>query len=703
MNPPPAAAAPSPAPAGPAAARQVPGWLPWLFVLLLTVPFHPDWVDAEQARRALLLLLSGGLLLLRPGLPAVAGERLFWWFLAALGAAGLVNGLYHTLWPRPGELASFQPLEALYRVAHWLALLVVVWLGAGQPQRFAKPLATALLATALFGLLQRLGVANIAGYGVEREPVSTLGNLNVAAEWTTIAAAAVAVLLPRDRLGLLAVGVGSAYLVVNGSRSGLLALPIALGLLAILRRRDHGWVPLATAALGGLLGLLLALLGPTPTSTTPSGPAVADRSPSTLEVRLEIARSATRLFAESPIYGHGPGQFAVQYPRVRSAREIELSSLDRQFATEVRTAHDDWLEILVETGLAGFALFAAALFALQRATRDKARLVPLFALLLVMFVRAPILNAPAAVAALLLVATPAVAARAPRRWLRRLLGGLLVVLAIPPLVAQFAFTPVVRAAATGRPMPLAAVQTAVAWQPWEPRWRQVEAQLLVAANRLPDARKAAALTVALRPFDPQLSLLLGEVLARGTAYQEARQVAQHGLRQDPQHPELRMLLATTQALGGQPDDAVVTLATDPHPRLRPRLRGVFRDLADQAAVRGDTKAEARLRFEEHLEELLPMLGQDTTGPTDVGRLDAAGGQVRQVLASARAAERTRTDLRPYVVAALHALDVGDDAQATALGDAARKLGVPLLPWQRALLGPHLQRLQELPGWAPLLR
>ncbi len=48
---------------------RIPRWLPWAFLGLLVLPFHPYWVDFEQVRRGLLLLLAGGTLLVWPSLP----------------------------------------------------------------------------------------------------------------------------------------------------------------------------------------------------------------------------------------------------------------------------------------------------------------------------------------------------------------------------------------------------------------------------------------------------------------------------------------------------------------------------------------------------------------------------------------------------------------------------------------------------------
>ncbi|MBL8736967.1 MAG: hypothetical protein JNL12_11110, partial [Planctomycetes bacterium] len=172
-----------------------PAWPTWLLLGLLVLPFHPLWVDFEQVRRGLLLLLAGASLVLLPRLRAVRGERAALGFVGFLLLCGLVRAATDA-WLRDAKTpASFQAADAGYRLAHWLALGVLLRFGALQRTRASLPFAGVLLATSLFGLLQRLGLAEIAGYGVEREPVSTLGNLNVASEWTAVAAMVTAVLL----------------------------------------------------------------------------------------------------------------------------------------------------------------------------------------------------------------------------------------------------------------------------------------------------------------------------------------------------------------------------------------------------------------------------------------------------------------------------------------------------------------------------
>lgn len=668
----------------------LPRWLPWVFVGALVLPFHPFWLDFEQVRRGLLLLLAGGTLLLWPRLPRVRGENAVLVFVGCLFVAAVIS------------MRSLQPWEAAYRLAHWLALGVVLRLGASSPQGFATPVATLLLATSAFGIAQRFGLPPIGGYGVDREPVSVFGNLNVAAEWTTVAATVTAVLGARPQwLAHAALFAAGGYLCVDGSRSGLYALPVAFVLLTILRPRRGGLAILlaATGALGAWVGTV-ARPAPPPIDAA-AAEAEAQRADHTLEVRYEIARGCTKLFAERPVFGWGPGQFQVQYPRVRSQQEIELSSHGRQFATEVRTAHDDWLELLVDGGLPILFVFAAMLFALQRGNRDKARLVPLFAVLLLMFVRAPLGNAPAIAAALLLVGTPATGTLPPGpglSWGMRALGATLAALGLFPVVANTLFAPYQAAAARREQPPQEPLHDATAWLPWEPRFLQLLAQEQLAGGQLPAARRSAALAARLRPHDPQLQLLVAEVLARGTAWKEAAQIARSGLEKDPAHPELRVLLSTVNLQQGDVDGAVLAVVEDPHPVLRAQLPRHFASLEKLAEQLHQPAAAARCRFERTCLELPENLGKSAPGA-----LDATNGRIRAMFEDAKAAGLLNKDLRPYLFTGVQAHVLGDTKTEANARSAAQKLDLQLPEWQRALLGDALAPIRNDPGWAQVLR
>ncbi len=677
-----------------------PKWLPWAFLALLVVPFHPLWVDFEQVRRGLLLVAAGASLVGFRSLPAARGERALWWLLGLLAASAAINFVGQSIGATDTRPLSFQPWEAAYRLAHWFALVVALRLGAAQPDAFGTPLAATLLATSLFGLLQHLGLAEIAGYGARREPVSVFGNLNVASEATAVFAAAVAVVSGRRPLAFAAIAAAAAYLVVNESRSGLVALPLGLVLLTVVRRKSGGLLPLAVAAGGALLGVVLALGLPRPDPVDTSA-VVAEqkRGTVTLGVRVEIANGSTKLFGESPLFGQGPGQFAIQYPRVRSQDEIEMSSHGRKFASEVRTAHDDWIEILVEGGLPGLVLFALVLFALQRGAPDRSRQVPLFVFLLLMLVRSPLGNAPAAAVAFLLVGR-ADAARAParrRRTIDAVLGVVLCVLGALPLIGNTLATPYLAARAAGEHPPRAAIEHAAACMPFEPRWLQLLAQEQMIDGDLAGAASTAARALKLRPFDPVLYVLLGEILARGGRVAEAGRIARHALGFDPANPELRVLLSTMQCRAQKPELAIEAVVQKPHPVLRARLADHFRDLGVLAERDGDAAGAARYRVERSFLQAVDGLGDSTPAG-----LAATDERMKALLAATRDAGLVRKDMRWLAVGGLYALDLGNPETAIEQGAAADTLGIAMPGWQRDLFGEKLAPLERIEAWQRVL-
>ena len=689
-------------------AEPAPSWLPWVCLGLLTLPFHPLWIDFEQVRRGALLVLAGALFAAHRRLPKVQGGKVGLLLVCSLvlsaGAQAVSQYLAHggeTPW-------SFQPWEAAYRVAHWLALLVLIRAGATMPSAaFAAPVATLLLVTCGFGLLQRLGVAEWSGYGVEREPVSTFGNLNVASEWTAVALAAVAALWPRYSprrrwLAVAALALAGAYLYANPSRSGKVAALTSLTVLALLRRRERGWLPLAVAAGGALLGAVATFAVALPVAQGQAMQQELERGTVTLQVRFEIAAGTAELLKESPVLGQGPGQFAVEYPRHRTEAEIEASSFGRQFSTEVRNAHDDWLELLVDGGLPALVLFGLLLFALQRGPGDRSVLLPMFAVLLLMFVRAPLLNAPVAALAFLLAGTRLhpVATAAPTRA-RRVsavaLGLSMVVLGALPVLGNTAFTDYLRALRTDASPDQDAVTAAAGWMPFEPRWRELQARAAMAEGDLQQAAHLAAKALELRPFSPPLLLLLGEVLARGSRYGEAIRVARRGLELDPANPELHALVSTAQAELGDVDRAVREVVVEPHPALRAALAQHFLDLATRAEQRAEQRQANR-----YLIEHLFVAIADRSGSEDAEETALVGELQRRLTRELQRFERDQEDLRWLFTGALAALDLGKEELAAGYAAAAEKKGARLSRWQRELLGGQLDRLRALPAWRALL-
>lgn len=689
-----------------------PNWLnralPWICIGLLVLPFHTLWIDFEQVRRGLLLMLAGAAMLAWPRLPHVRGERAAWVFVTGLVVCALAQVVVQSAFHDDKTPWSFQPWEAVYRIAHWFALIMLVRIGAAmQVASLCAAISTMVLLTSTFGILQRLGLAEISGYGVELEPVSTLGNLNVASEWTAVAGIAVAVLAKHIKpslrwLPIAALAMACAYLMVNPSRSGKVAMLLALVLLLVMRRKQREFLPLLIGTGGALLGLLISLTAPTPERTEAAVRQEFERGTKTLDIRFEIASSATQLFAESVIFGKGPGQFAVEYPRFRSQKEIESSSFNRKFKTEVRTVHDDWLELLVDGGLIALVLFAAMLFALQRGCRDRTRLVPMFVLLLLMLVRAPIGNAPAAAIAFLLIGNP-VAVPTTTGTRRRLAlafaiiaGCTMLVLGLRPIAGNCAFTPYLRAQRDHGAVPMNATSNAMWWMGYEPRWFELEAQNLMNSGDLKRAAHVTARALKLRPFSPPLLLLLGEVLGRGNRYGEAIAIAKQGLELDPKNPELHILKSTALAQLGDVDRAIEAVVIAPHPVVRAGLQTHFTSLAKIAGQRNERNQQSRYIIETAFVAIADLLGSG-----DREALKLIADMNRELTQRTKELKRTSVDTRYLVTTALEQLDRGHAVRASKYAEAWKLRGVRLLPWQATILGEQLDRLRAVPGWESL--
>jgi O-antigen ligase len=144
-----------------------------------------------------------------------------------------------------------------------------------------------------------------------------------------------------------AVMVGTIFL--SGSRGGMLAIVAELVILAaLLIKQKRG---LRTAiGLGLFLAIVVGLLtwvggGELSKRIATVGPL---RSELSNDIRPYINRDGLRMFLKKPVLGWGLGTFPVVYPQFRT------------FYTNffVNEAHNDYLQLLVEMGLLGFATMA---------------------------------------------------------------------------------------------------------------------------------------------------------------------------------------------------------------------------------------------------------------------------------------------------------------------------------------------------------
>jgi O-antigen ligase len=148
-------------------------------------------------------------------------------------------------------------------------------------------------------------------------------------------------------MGAAVLMAGSIFL--SGSRGGMLAILIEAAVLAVLvlhSQRGNWKQPLL---LGGVLILAIGLLvwfgGSELTHRMAS---IHSEAQAELEggMRVTIDRDCLHMFLQKPILGWGLGTFPIVYGRFRSFYSTFF----------VNQAHNDYLQLLVETGIAGFLI-----------------------------------------------------------------------------------------------------------------------------------------------------------------------------------------------------------------------------------------------------------------------------------------------------------------------------------------------------------
>ncbi len=153
-----------------------------------------------------------------------------------------------------------------------------------------------------------------------------------------------------------AVMVGTIFL--SGSRGGMLAIFVELALLAVvmLRQKKSVRIAIAAAAFAAVLIAMLAWLGGQGLTTRVSSISTETRGEISGGMRLSIDRDAVHMFRQKPVMGWGLRTFPVVYPQFRS------------FYTNffVNEAHNDYLQLLAETGLLGFGVMLWFLVVLYR-------------------------------------------------------------------------------------------------------------------------------------------------------------------------------------------------------------------------------------------------------------------------------------------------------------------------------------------------
>jgi len=165
----------------------------------------------------------------------------------------------------------------------------------------------------------------------------------------------------------IAAGVAAAVMVgtvfLSGSRGGMLAVFVELAVLGaiLLRGRRSARTVVVAIAFTVVLISLLAWLGGKELTSRVSSISTETKGEISGGMRLSIDRDALRMFMQKPVLGWGLGTFPVVSPQFRS------------FYTNfyVNQAHNDYLQLLSETGIVGFGLMVWFLVILYRRARMK--------------------------------------------------------------------------------------------------------------------------------------------------------------------------------------------------------------------------------------------------------------------------------------------------------------------------------------------
>jgi O-antigen ligase len=164
--------------------------------------------------------------------------------------------------------------------------------------------------------------------------------------------------------GIAALMAGSIFL--SGSRGGMAAFVAQMVVLGVLlvRKREGSWKqPLMLGAFLAVVIVLLVWMGGNELTQRLISIHSEAREEINGGTRLSIDRDCLRMLIKRPFLGWGLGTFPIVYPAFRSFYTTFF----------VNQAHNDYLQLLVETGLAGFSIAVWFLVLVFRQAAGKLR------------------------------------------------------------------------------------------------------------------------------------------------------------------------------------------------------------------------------------------------------------------------------------------------------------------------------------------
>jgi O-antigen ligase len=152
----------------------------------------------------------------------------------------------------------------------------------------------------------------------------------------------------RRWLAAAAAAFMGATIFLSGSRGGMAAFAFQMALFVwlLLRERTHNRVPLLLGAFLLMALASVAFIGGSEVSARLATIGRLKHADLSGDIRYKIYADGLRMFSRRPILGYGLGTFATVYPEFRSFYTNEF----------VNAAHNDYLQVLTETGAVGFAI-----------------------------------------------------------------------------------------------------------------------------------------------------------------------------------------------------------------------------------------------------------------------------------------------------------------------------------------------------------
>lgn len=295
--------------------------------------------------------------------------------LLAFVALGVMSSVFAT-----NHWVAFRSLAlGASGVAAFLAARAVR--AAGLSRKLLGILAFAVVAGVLTALLQTYGVKT-EFFSINRAPGGTLGNRNFVAHLAAFGLPLVllAALRARNTAGYLlraiAVTVVLATLVITRSRAAWLAFAaviIVFGICMLLSRELRAsrrtWGRLVGVLALAAIGIGIAVYAPNSLRWNSANPyldsvkGVANYQEGSGHGRLIQYKQSLRMALAYPLFGVGPGNWAVTYPKHAARRDPSLDS-GEPGTTSNPWPSSDWIAFIAERGVAAVALLALALLAI---------------------------------------------------------------------------------------------------------------------------------------------------------------------------------------------------------------------------------------------------------------------------------------------------------------------------------------------------